>query len=150
VKAIIVYESKFGNTKQVAEEIAAGIAEADGGEATVSAVTEVDPAALGDYDAILIGSPNHAGRPVGDIKRFIDKLDRPELAGKTVAVFDTYMGPQVGKTTGRMEKRLTKNAAGLSLRSPGLSVLVSGFKGPVAEGELPRCREFGTALGKKD
>ncbi len=142
---LVVYESRYGNTKQVANEIASGIADA-GVEATLSHVEEVDPARLGDYDAILIGSPNHVGRPVGSAKHFIDMLARPELEGKTVAVFDTCLGRDRGKAVGRMEKRLAKKAGRLALFSPGLSIRVNGIKGPIADGELAKCREFGASL----
>ena len=145
-KVILVHWSKYGNTKQVAEEIAAGIAETAGCEAISSRVDEVDPAQLADCDAILIGSPNHIGRPVGKIKRFVDKLDRPELKGKTVAVFDTYIGRDFGKAATRLEERIAKKASDLSLRTPGLSILVNGMQGPIADGELPKCREFGTSF----
>ncbi len=142
---LLVYESKYGNTRQVADEIAAGIGNA-GGEATLSHVKEVDPAHFADYDAILIGSPNHVGRPVGSVKRFIDALDRPELEGKTVAVFDTCLGYDLGKAVGRMEKRIVDKAGRMALFSPGLSIRVNGIKGPIADGELPKCREFGASL----
>lgn len=152
VRVLVVYESKYGNTRQVAEEIAAGIVDAEG-EATVSHVGEVDPARLADYDAILIGSPNHLGRPVGSAKRFIDGLARPELEGKTVSAFDTCLGRDLGKTVGRMEKSIGEKAGHLRIFSPGLSIRVGGIKGPIVDGELAKCRQFGASLAgslKKD
>ena len=142
---LLVYESKYGNTRQIAEEIAAGIAQA-GVEATVSQIDVADPARLDDYDAILIGSPNHVGRPVGSAKRFIDSLARPQLEGKTVAVFDTCLGRDIGKAMGRMEKRLAEKAGRLALFSPGLSIRVNDIKGPIADGELAKCGEFGASI----
>ncbi len=66
-KVIIVYESKYGNTKQVAQAIAEGIAESKRVETVVSHVGEVDINKLTDFDAILIRSPNHVGRTTGSI-----------------------------------------------------------------------------------
>jgi len=45
-----------------------------------------------------------------------------------------------------MEKRLGERVPGLALVVPGLSVRVEGSRGPIAEGELPRCRDFGRRL----
>ncbi len=146
VSVLLVYESKYGNTRQVADEIAVGITSTAGAEAAISHVNEVDPARLADYDAILIGSPNHVGRPVGSVKRFIDALARPELEGKTVAAFDTCLGRDFGKAVGRMEKRIVEKGGRLALFSPGLSIRVNGIKGPIADGELAKCREFGVSL----
>ncbi len=144
-KVLLAYETKYGNTRQVADKIAVGIIDADG-KATVSHFEEVDPERLSDYDAILIGSPNHLGRPMGSAKRFIDGLARPELEGKTVAVFDTCLGRDLGKTVGRMEKNIGEKANHLRIFSPGLSVRVDGIKGPIADGELTKCREFGASF----
>ena len=45
-----------------------------------------------------------------------------------------------------MEKQIGENVPGLKLIAPGLSVKVEGMKGPVAEGELPKCSEFGKKI----
>ncbi|MGD8545430.1 MAG: ribose-phosphate pyrophosphokinase-like domain-containing protein [Candidatus Bathyarchaeota archaeon] len=47
-------------------------------EATISDIEETDPKSAVDYDAILIGSPNHFGGPVRGIMKFIDKLGKPD------------------------------------------------------------------------
>jgi len=73
-KVIVVYESKYGNTKLVAETIAEGMREVEGTETVVSEVKEVDLSKISDYDAILVGSPNHIGGPTRGIKKFIDGL----------------------------------------------------------------------------
>ncbi len=41
-----------------------------------------------------------------------------------------------------MEKRIDEKVPGVTV-VPGLSVRVKGMKGPIAGGELPRCKEFG-------
>ncbi|GAH19446.1 unnamed protein product [marine sediment metagenome] len=62
-KVIVVYDSKYGNTKLVAETIAEGMREVEGTEADVSEVKRVDLSKVPDYDAILVGSPTHIGGP---------------------------------------------------------------------------------------
>jgi NAD(P)H dehydrogenase (quinone) len=68
-KVIIVYESKYGNTKLVAEKIAEGMREVEGTETVINEVKQVDLKKVPDYDAILVGSPNYIGGPTGDIKK---------------------------------------------------------------------------------
>ena len=89
-KVIVVYDSKYGNTKLVAETIAKGMREVEGIEAILSEVKAVDFSRIPVYDAILVGSPNHIGGPTRGIKKFIDKLGRLLLEGKLLAAFDTY------------------------------------------------------------
>lgn len=145
-KVIVVYDSKYGNTKLVAETIAAGMRQVEGMETVVSGVKEVDLNRIPDYDAILLGSPNHIGRPTRGIKKFIDKLGKLPLEGKMFAVFDTYLGKDFEKVVKKMEKRISEKVPGLKPVAPGLSIRVEGMKGPISEGELPKCREFGNKI----
>lgn len=145
VKVLVAYESKYGNTKRVAEEIINGIKVGDA-DAFITEVKEVDLDMILDYDAILIGSPNHFGGPTRGIKGFIDKLGKIQLKGKTFAVFDTYLGNDFEKAVKKMEKQISEKIQGVKLITPGLSVKVKGIKGPIVEDELQKCVEFGKKL----
>jgi len=145
-KVIVVYESKYGNTKLVAETIIEGIRQVEGMEAVLHEVKEVDLHQIPSYDAILIGPPNHIGEPTRGVKKFIDKLGKLGLEGKLFAVFDTYLGKDFEKAVKKMEKRINEKVPGLKIISPGLSIKVQEMKGPVVEGELPKCKEFGTKI----
>ena len=145
-KVIIVYESKYGNTKRVAETIAEGMREVEGIETVVSEVKEVDPKKVPDYDAILVGSPNHIGGPTGGTKKFIDKLGKLDLEGKLFAAFDTHVEKSFEQAMRKIEKRISDKVPGAKLATPGLSIKVDGMKGPISEGELPKCREFGKKI----
>ena len=147
-KAIVIYESVFGNTKRAAEAIIEGMKGA-GVEATLSTPKELDPNQLSDSDAIIIGSPNHMGGATRDIKKFIDKLGKLKLEGKLVAVFDTYAGGEYEKAVKKMEKQLGEKAPGLKIASPGLSIRVEGVRGPLSEGELPKGKEFGVIIANQ-
>ncbi len=146
VKVFVVYDTKYGNTKLVAEKIVEGLMEVEGIEAAVSDVEEVDLDDVAGSDAILIGSPNHVGSPARSITKFIDRLGRFGLEGKQVAVFDTYLGGDFQKAARKMEQRINEKAPGLKIIAPRLSIRVEGMKGPVAEGELPKSKEFGTKI----
>ena len=145
-KAIVVYESKYGNTKLVAETIIEGLRGVSGVDVVLSEVKEVDLNQLAEFDAILVGSPNHMGGATRSIRKFIDRLGKLNLEGKPAVVFDTYMGKDFEKATKKMEKQISEKASGLKLAAPGLSIRVEGIKGPIAEGELPKCKEFGTKI----
>jgi len=145
-KVIVVYESKYGNTKLVAETIIEGMRQIKGIETALNEVKEVDISQIASYDAILIGSPNHIGGPTRGIKKFIDKLGKLNLSGKRFAVFDTYLGKDFEKAVKKMEKRINEKVPELKMIASGLSIRVQGMKGPIAEAELPKCREFGKKL----
>jgi len=148
-KAIVVYESKYGNTKRVAETIAEGMREVSGVEAVVSELKEVDLKQLTDFDAILVGSPNHMGSATRGIKKFIGKLGKINLEGKLTAAFDTYAGNNFEKAVKKMEKQISDKVPGLKLAAPGLSIRVEGMKGPIPEKELPKGKEFGIKIANQ-
>ena len=145
-KIIVVYESKYGNTRLVAETIVEGMREVSGIETVLNELKEVDKNRLAEFDAILVGSPNHIGSATGSIKKFLKELGKLNLTGKQVAVFDTYLSKDFEKAVKKMEKLISEKAPGLKLAAPGLSIRVEGMKGPITEGELLKCREFGVKI----
>lgn len=146
VKVFVVYDTKYGNTKLVAEKIVEGLKEVEGIEVAISDVEGVDLAKVAGSDAILIGTPNHVGRPARPITKFIDQLGELELKAKWVAVFDTYMGRDFEKAVKNMETQLGEKVPRLKLITSGLSVRVGGMEGPIVEGELPKCKDFGKKI----
>ena len=146
VKVFVVYDTKYGNTKLVAEKTVEGMKKVEGIETTISDVEKTDPEKAADYDAILVGSPNHFGGPVGGINRFIDKLGKLDLKAKWIAVFDTYIDKDFEKAVKKMEKRIGEKLPALKLITSGLSIKVDGMKGPIADGELPKCIDFGKKI----
>lgn len=46
----------------------------------------------------------------------------------------------------KMEKRISEKGPGLKLITSGLSIRVGGMKGPIVEGELPKCEDFGKKI----
>jgi flavodoxin len=149
MKVFVVYDTKHGNTKLVAEKIVEGMRGVEGIEAAISDVEEVDLERVADYDAILIGSPNHWGGPVRGIKKLIDKLGKLDLKAKWAAVFDTYIKQDFEKAVKKMEKRINEKVPKLKLIVPGLSIKVGDMKGPVVDGELPKCKEFGKKIANQ-
>ena len=148
-KVIVVYESKFGNSKLAAEAIADGTREVSGIETVVSELKAVDQSKLADFDAIVIGSPTHIGSATRGIRKFVGNLGKLKLDGKLVAIFDLHMSPEVGRVVGKLEKQISEKAPGLKIAIPGLSIMVKGMRGPIAEGELPKCKEFGVKIANQ-
>jgi flavorubredoxin len=91
-KVFIAYDSKYGNTKLAAESIMEGIIESGKLEATIGYVKDSDSSKFLNCDTIVLGAPNHMGRPSWAMKKFIDGLAESNHKIKYVAVFDTYSG----------------------------------------------------------
>jgi menaquinone-dependent protoporphyrinogen IX oxidase len=145
LRVLIVYDTKYGNTKLVAEKIAEGTRKVEEIETDVVDVKKVDLKNIDSYVAILIGAPNHIGSPSRTIMKFIDELGKRQLKPKDSAVFDTHMGNDL-KAAEKLEKRIREKVPALKLITPGLPTKVNGMRGPVAEGELPSAIEFGQKI----
>lgn len=147
VKIFVAYDSKYGNTKLAAKSILEGIKETGDVETAIGYVKETDAGTVADYDLIVLGAPNHMGRPSRTMKKFVDKLAELDLKTKYVAVFGTYAGRiRRDRAVKKLEKIVEKKLPKLKLILPGLSVRVNGVTGPVVDGELPKCVEFGKKI----
>ncbi|MEM3422021.1 MAG: flavodoxin domain-containing protein [Candidatus Hadarchaeum sp.] len=146
---LIAYESKYGNTKLVAEKIAEGTKKVKGVKPQLAEIKEVNLDVLHEYDVIFIGSPNHIGGPTRGVRKFVDELGRRGLGGKTFVAFDTYLGGDFGKAVKKLERRIIEKIPGAKVLAPGLSVKVQGMKGPVSEEELTKVVEFGRMVAAK-
>jgi NAD(P)H dehydrogenase (quinone) len=100
IKILIVYYSKGGKTKKMAEEIARGAEGADA-EVRLKRVEEATNEDLLWADGIIIGSPTYFGTVCSEIKKFIDdsiKI-RGKLEGKIGAAFSSSGHRSGGKET---------------------------------------------------
>ncbi|MFX0004483.1 MAG: flavodoxin family protein [Candidatus Hermodarchaeota archaeon] len=156
MKVLITYYTKYGNTEKVAKLIAEGITSTQGNEVLVNNVKDVNLKKNGSYDVILIGSPIHFGKHVGSIKKFINRLPKSPLKVNAYAFFDTYMGDDsetieegicsYKHMLDKMETQINEKMPELKKLSPGLSIKVDGMKGPIANEDLPKCKDFGIKL----
>ena len=97
MKALIVYDSQFGNTEAIARAIAGA---AGRGAARVARVGDVKVADLSKVDVLAVGSPTLGGRPTPAIKAFLDGIPAGSLAKVRVVAFDTRMTMWVAKLFG--------------------------------------------------
>jgi flavorubredoxin len=148
VKILVIFDTKYGNTKLAATSILEGIREVEEIESDIGYVKEVDLERIVGYDAIVLGAPNHMGRPSRTMKKFIDKLASLDLAAKYIAVFGTYSGRirPVDRSLRKLEKMVSEKLPNLELVLPGLSVRVNGVSGPIVSDELPKCVDFGKKI----
>ncbi|MCP4180977.1 MAG: flavodoxin family protein [bacterium] len=71
-KVLVIYYSRTGNTKKMAESVAKGANEA-GAEVTLKPVDGTNYKEMLDYDGIIIGSPVYYGHSAGVIRSLIDE-----------------------------------------------------------------------------
>ena len=60
MKAVVVFESMYGNTRAIAESVAKGIRAAGDAEVTVASVSEADSELIREADLLVVGGPTHA------------------------------------------------------------------------------------------
>jgi flavodoxin len=117
---LVVYYSRTGNTKSVAEKIAGELgAEIEevvdkkkrsgvlgflsgGKDATVGSKTKIAETRKnpGDFDLIVVGTPIWSSSPTPAIRTYLSKHD---LAGKKVAVFCTSEGSGTDKAKAKIK-----------------------------------------------
>lgn len=87
-KVLIIYYSRTGNTKKMADLVAEGL-DKEGVEAQVKDVKDVSAGELLGYAAIIIGSPTYYGTMASEIKKLFDESVEfhGKLEGKIGAAF---------------------------------------------------------------
>ncbi|MGI5132832.1 flavodoxin [Pseudonocardia sp. CA-107938] len=160
MKALVVVESVFGNTRQIADAVANGI----GRHMDVQVVDVRDaPAVVDGVDLLVVGGPTHAfgmtraetrraaaeqsgGTVTADAVGLREWLVTLHVVGAAGATFDTRMDRL------RLPGSAAK-AAGRALRRRGVQLVarpqtfrVVGTRGPLREGELARAEAWGAQL----
>ena len=139
MKVLVVYDSLYGNTAEIAKAIGAAIT----GEAKVLPVGEVEPSGMESLDLLIVGAPTQAARPSPPMKDFLGNLPKTAIAGVDVAAFDTRMTTRwlkiIGYAAGKIGKALKKKGGNLLLKAEPF--WVTGGKGPLKEGELERAAQ---------
>lgn len=100
MKILIIYYSKGGTTRKMAEEIERGVKDA-GAEAKLKDVKSANNNDLIWADGIIIGSPVYFGTLAGEVKKFFDDTlsIRGKLENKIGAAFASSHHPSGGKET---------------------------------------------------
>lgn len=160
MKALIIFESMFGNTEAVARAVADGLR--DTFEVELAEPGAMPPAA--GRDLLVIGAPTHAfglsrpstrqdaarqggtrpGTAEAGIREYLDVS--PLLPNLPAAVFDTRVArPRMpGSAAHKAHRRLRR--LGCRPLCPPETFWVSGTKGPLLDGELDRARAWAVRL----
>jgi hypothetical protein len=163
MRALVVYESMFGNTQAVAEAVGAGLA-----TSMTADVVEVGtaPGTLPDDIALLVvGAPTHAfslsrestrrdagsrtGQPLVStgigVRDWLTELGRAP-SGVVAAAFDTKVNkPWLPGSAARTAQKLLRRSR-FRIAADAENFLVADMAGPLVDGELDRARRWGERL----
>ncbi len=163
MKAIVVYESHWGNTASIAAAIATGL----GPDVKALDTDEATREVLADLDLIVVGAPVMGFRlPTDQMREQIasdpgkgptpadvshpsmrDWLEALPDGHAGAAVFETRIWWSPGGATGTIEKGLLHHGY-YQLADPERFV-VKGTYGPLRDGEIERARQWGAQLAAK-
>ncbi|MBW1731438.1 MAG: NAD(P)H-dependent oxidoreductase [Deltaproteobacteria bacterium] len=101
MQILILYYSKGGNTRKLAEAIAKGVEEVEGVNALLKNTSEVTEDDFLASDGIIAGSPVYFGVMAAGLKKVFDDFVgvRKKMEGKVGAAFATSGDPTGGKET---------------------------------------------------
>lgn len=101
MQVLVLYYSKGGNTKKLAEKIAQGIEGVDGVSAVLRHTRDVTREDFEDSSAVVAGSPVYFGVMAADLKKVFDEFVsvRKRMEGKVGAAFATSADASGGKET---------------------------------------------------
>jgi hypothetical protein len=161
MNTLIVFESMFGNTREIAEAIAAGVSSSVATE--IVEVGDAPPRPEG-VDLLVVGGPTHQfGLSRTDSrKKAASETDQPlvspdiglrewiralpKVSGVAAATFDTSIRkPNLPGSAARgAQKRLKR--LGYRILLPAEIFRVEGTTGPITDGEVDRARAWGQRL----
>ena len=101
MRVLVLYFSKTGNTKKLAEEIVKGVNEVNGVKCVLKSTSEVTKEDFVNSDGIIAGSPVYFGTMAAELKEVFDKfvVIRKHMSDKIGAAFATAGDDAGGKET---------------------------------------------------
>jgi len=152
MKALIVYDSVFGNTEQIAQAIGNALGSQE--DVEILRVSNVKPEQLTGLKLLIVGSPTRQFRPTAAINNLLKGIPKNGLKGVKVAAFDTrftmsaieesrvlpFFVRLFGYAAKPISDRLKKKGGELIIPPEGF--FVEGVEGPLKEGELERAADW--------
>jgi flavodoxin len=147
MSSVVIYDSVFGNTEQIAAAVAEALRQA--GPCTLVRVNAATSADVSAADLVVIGSPTQGFHALPAVSDFIGALPDAVVAGRAFAVFDTRIALEdvpslplrwAVKVGGFAAPHLARRLEGRRARlvaEPG-AFIVAGREGPLKDGELAR------------
>lgn len=151
----ILYWTKTGHTERAARVIADAVTAA-GGEASLIDLRQERAPDLTSFDAVVVGSPCHAGSMkfagsgiAGPVVRALSALASGSLAGKSGAAFSVNSGYGGAHTVASIERILRNAGARVAVSGPVVKAgaPLSLVVGPMAsEGDNEALRRLGQQM----
>lgn len=146
MKTLVVYFSKFGNTRLAAEAMAEALRPSH--DVQVIAFEELTPERLQAAELGLFGTPTHRMSLPEDLRPLLAALPKGCLRGTAIAAFDTSykMNALLARMTAakKLDRKL-RRLGGKRVAYPETFV-VTGREGPLGDGELERARTWAAEL----
>jgi menaquinone-dependent protoporphyrinogen IX oxidase len=146
MKVLVLYDSKYGNTRKVAEAISEGLNKKGQSSDCVS-VAEVNIDDVKNYGAFVLGSPTHVGSATRKLKKVFKAFPDKGISKAQIAFFDTRMPKENNGAVKKLETMAQK--MGYNVIAPGLIIEVTGMKGPLEGEGVPKSQKFGETLAGK-
>ena len=150
MKTLIVYDSVFGNTEQIALAISNSLGS---GESVVTLrVSEIKPEHLTGLGLLIVGSPTRAFKPTKAIVNFLNKIPSNGLKDVKVSAFDTRISITdvnsrllnlvrlFGYAANPIADKLVKKGGDLIIPPEGF--FVKDSEGSLKDGELERAADW--------
>ena len=151
MKALVIYDSFFGNTEKIALEIGEHLGPKN--EVKILKVNRIRPDDLEELDLLVVGSPTRKFSPSPAVSKFLKNIPKNGLTGIKTAAFDTRMSTQdvnvriytafvkvFDYAASSIAKKMKQKGANLIAEPEGF--LVKDSEGPLKDGELQRAAEW--------
>jgi len=133
---VIIFDSDYGDTREIAEAIATDLRTA--GPVDIAKVRTRAAASLPpDVDLLIVGSPTHMHHLSTPVRGYLEQLPAKSLAGVEAAAFDTRARGWklfTGAASGGIARQLQKHGAHLVVRPESFQVVRK--EGPLVDGEV--------------
>ena len=142
MRARVVYDTNYGNTRIIAEVIAQEL----GREATTLNVADVTEASLVGVDVLVVGCPINGWKPTETMQSFLGSLAPGSLDGVRAAAFDTRIKLFIhGDAAAKISHAL--KAAGATIVAKPQGFIVEGTEGPLAPGQTGKAGAWAAFIG---
>lgn len=150
MKIVVMYDSAYGNTAKVAQEIARTAGRY--GEVVEKQASNSVANDFKDADVLFIGSPTQGGRPTELLQTVVSKYAHLLPSGAQVAPFDTRFSPEavggwlrllmrvIGYAAPKIASSFRKNPHCVVEAPEGF--IVTDREGPLLQGELDRAANW--------
>lgn len=136
MKSVVVYGSRSGNTRKIAEAVAGVLQEH--GSVRIVAAEEASATVWDHCDLLVVGGPTEGRHATPPVRAFFERLPSHALRGIDAAAFDTRLDwPRLATGSAAAEIRRRLIEAGANLIVPPESFRVSG-QPRLRYGELER------------